>query len=453
MTAAITKKIAAVYTRVSSDERLDQSFNSIDAQKEAGRAFVASQQGEGWVLAPDDYDDPGFSGGNTDRPALKRLMADIVAGKISVIVIYKIDRLTRSLSDFARMVDVFDLHGVCFSAVTQQINSATSMGRLMLNVLLSFAQFEREVTGERIRDKISASKRKGIFMGGCPALGYDARDRQLIINEPEAVTVRRIFERFSVLRSTVELCRELTLDNVTTKSWTTKDGKVRSGTPMDKKYLAKALRNPVYCGEIRHKGMVYAGQHQPIISRKLWDQVQAILVEDAHKRMGETNTAGKTDALLRGLLYDANGEKFYPSFSVNPSGRYRYYQAKTDRKYGHRTSATGMIPADEIEQVVVNQVIGALQSPESVQAIWNQVRQQHPGIDEPTVVIAMRRLADVWPQIFPQEQCRLMNLLIERIVLLSDGIDIVWREIGWRELAGELAPDSIGAELLEMENA
>ncbi|WIM07044.1 MAG: recombinase family protein [Candidatus Nitricoxidivorans perseverans] len=230
--------------------------------------------------------------------------------------------------------------------------------------------------------------------------------------------------------------------------------KVRQGMPMDKKYISKALRNPVYVGEIRHKGTVHAGRHEPIISRQLWDRVQAILAEDAHARMGRTQTRGKTDALLRGLLYDASGVKYHITFSTKPSGkRYRYYIPKKDVRFGHRTSATGMIPADQIEEVVVSQLLGALQSPESVQAVWNHVRARHPEIAEPTVVLAMRRLADVWRALFPAEQVRLANLLIERIVLLSDGIDIVWREVGWKELAGELAPGSIGGEMLEAEVA
>jgi len=258
--------------------------------------------------------------------------------------------------------------------------------------------------------------------------------------------VKRIFERFADLRSITEVCRELALDGVTTKGWKTRDGNIRLGTPMDKKYVSKALRNPIYIGEIGHKGMVHAGQHEPIIARQLWDRVQAILAEDAHERMG------KTDALLRGLLYGPNGEKYHITFSKKPSGKkYRYYIPKADIRFGHRTSATGMIPADQIEEVVVNLLIGALQSPESVQGVWNRVRLLYPEVEEPTVVLAMCRLGDVWKQLFPAEQVRLANLLIERVQLLSDGIDIVWREIGWKELAGELAPNTIGGEMLEME--
>jgi len=452
MSTVIIKKRCAVYTRVSNDERLDQSFNSLDAQREAGQAYIASQRTEGWLAVADDYDDGGFSGGNMERPALKRLMDDILADQIDIVVVYKIDRLTRCLADFSRLIEVFERHKVSFVSVTQQFNTTTSMGRLMLNILLSFAQFEREVTGERIRDKIAASKRKGIWMGGYPALGYDVKDRQLIINDAEAATVRRIFQRFAEMQSATDLCRELAVDGITTKAWKTADGNVRNGTPMDKKYLSKALRNPIYVGEIRHKGVVHAGQHEPIISRQLWDRVQAILAEDASARMGRTQTRDKTDALLRGLLYGPNGEKYHITFSKKPSGKkYRYYIPKADQRYGGGSSATGMIPAGQIEEVVVNLLVGVLQSPESVQGVWQQVQQQFQTIEEPKVVLAMRRLGDVWKQLFPAEQVRLVNLLIERVQLLSDGIDIVWREVGWKELAGELVADSIGGELLEME--
>jgi site-specific DNA recombinase len=454
MNALVTKKRCAVYTRVSTDERLDQSFNSLDAQREAGHAYIVSQRGHGWIPVTDDYDDGGYSGGNMNRPALQRLMDDIVADRVDIVVVYKIDRLTRSLADFARLIEVVDQHKVSFVSVTQQFNTTSSMGRLMLNVLLSFAQFEREVTGERIRDKIAASKRKGIWMGGYVPLGYEVKDRNLIIVERDAAIVRRIFECFAATGSVTDVCRELALDRVTTKATRLKDGGVKNGAPMDKKYLAKVLRNPIYIGELRHKGDTHAGLHQAIIDRPLWDQVQAILAEDAHARMGRTQTRAKTDALLRGLLFGANGEKYHITFSQKPSGKkYRYYIPKADRRYGHGASATGAIPADQIEEVVTNLLIQALQAPEAVQAVWNQAQVLQTGVDEPTVVLAMRRLGNVWKQLFPEEQGRLVNLLIERVVLREDGIDIVWREVGWKELAGELAPGSIGGELLELEEA
>ena len=454
MNDVATVKRCAVYTRVSTDERLDQSFNSLDAQREAGQAYIVSQRSEGWSPVADAYNDGGFSGGNVERPALKRLMADIAADQIDIVVVYKIDRLTRSLADFSRLIEVFEQHKVSFVSITQQFNTTTSMGRLMLNVLLSFAQFEREVTGERIRDKIAASKRKGMWMGGFPALGYDVKDRQLVINPAEAVTVKHIFQRFVELRSITELCHELAMAGIHTKALTSRSGNSRPGGPMDKQHISNVLRNHLYIGEVTHKGAVYAGQHEPIVSRKLWDQVQEILSGNTHDRMGRTQTRNKTDALLRGLLFGPNGEKYHITYAKKPSGKkYRYYIPKSDVRFGYRSSATGMIPADQIEEVVVNVVVGALQSPESIQAVWNRVRHQYAEIGEPTVVLAMRRLGDVWKQLFPEEQVRLVSLLIERVQLLSDGIDIAWRDIGWKALAGELVPDSIGQEMLELEAA
>jgi site-specific DNA recombinase len=296
------RKRCAVYCRVSSDERLNQEFNSIDAQKEAGQAYIASQRAEGWIPVADDYDDPGFSGGNTERPGLKRLLADIERGKIDIVVVYKIDRLTRSLADFAKMVELFDQRNVSFSAVTQQINSATSMGRLMLNVLLSFAQFEREVTGERIRDKIAAAKRKGMWMGGVPPLGYDVDNRLLVINETEAAVVRRIFEEMLTIGSPTQIAAKLTAEGVTTKAWTTQEGQTRSATRIDKKYLHKLLRNRIYLGELSHKGNWFSGAHSAIIDMALWDKVAALLATDGHTRSVETKIRSRTDALLRGLL-------------------------------------------------------------------------------------------------------------------------------------------------------
>jgi site-specific DNA recombinase len=302
----------AVYCRVSSDERLDQDFNSIDAQKEAGGAYIVRQVAEGWIPVADDYDDPGFSGGHLDRPALKRLLADIEAGRIDIVVVYKIDRLTRSLADFSKLVEVFERRRVSFVSVTQQFNTSTSMSRLMLNILLSFAQFEREVTGERIGDKIAASKRKGLWMGGHPPLGYDVKNRLLVVNDSEAKVVRRIFKDFVRLRSSTAVARGLTADGIATKSWITQDGRYKLGGRIDKKYLHKVLRNRIYVGEIAHKGNWYPGQHEPIVDAGLWGRVHAILAEDARERGRADKTRRPTEMLLRGLLYAPSGEPDVP---------------------------------------------------------------------------------------------------------------------------------------------
>ena len=449
------RKRCAVYCRVSSDERLDQEFNSIDAQKEAGHAYIASQRAEGWIPVADDYDDPGYSGGNTDRPALKRLLADIERGLIDIVVVYKIDRLTRSLADFAKMVDVFDLHDVSFSAVTQQINSATSMGRLMLNVLLSFAQFEREVTSERIRDKIAAAKRKGMWMGGVPSIGYDVVNRQLVVNDAEAAVVRRIFEEMLTIGSPTQIAANLTAEGITTKAWTTQEGQTRSGTRIDKKYLHKLLRNRIYLGELSHKGNWYPGAHPPIIDRALWDKVHAVLAKDSHARSVETKIRSRTDALLRGLLYAPSGERMYPTYSSKRGHKYHYYVSKSESRFGAPGKSFARLPAPEIEAAVVAQIRTVLTSPESIAAVVRHIQRNGAQIDEATTVMAMGRLNDVWDQLFPVERHRIANLMIERIDLVHvgevQGIKVKWRELGWDALIGEFAPGEIGAELLEVE--
>ncbi len=449
------RKRCAVYCRVSSDERLDQEFNSIDAQKEAGHAYIASQRAEGWIPVADDYDDPGYSGGNTDRPALKRLLADIERGRIDIVVVYKIDRLTRSLADFAKMVDVFDLYDVSFSAVTQQINSATSMGRLMLNVLLSFAQFEREVTSERIRDKIAAAKRKGMWMGGVPSIGYDVVNRQLVVNDAEAAVVRRIFEEMLTIGSPTQIAANLTAEGITTKAWTTQEGQTRSGTRIDKKYLHKLLRNRIYLGELSHKGNWYPGAHPPIIDRALWDKVHAVLAKDSHARSVETKIRSRTDALLRGLLYAPSGERMYPTYSSKRGHKYHYYVSKSESRFGAPGKSFARLPAPEIEAAVVAQIRTVLTSPESVAAVVRHIQRNGAQIDEATTVMAMGRLNDVWDQLFPVERHRIANLMIERIDLVHvgevQGIKVKWRELGWDALIGEFAPGEIGAELLEVE--
>ena len=268
-TKPIRKLRCAVYTRKSTEEGLEMEFNSLDAQREACEAYIASQRSEGWVELADRYDDGGFSGGTLERPALKRLLADIEDGRIDVVVVYKIDRLSRSLMDFSKLVEVFDRGGVTFVSVTQSFNTTTSMGRLTLNILLSFAQFEREVIGERIRDKIAASRKRGMWMGGFVPLGYEVRDRKLVINEPEATTVRMIFERFVEVGSATTLARALAAEGVRT----------RRGRLVDKGFLYKLINNRVYIGDAVHKGTAYPGEHEAIITRALWDKVHGILRE------------------------------------------------------------------------------------------------------------------------------------------------------------------------------
>jgi DNA invertase Pin-like site-specific DNA recombinase len=293
--APIQKLRCAVYTRKSSEEGLEMEFNSLDAQRESCEAYVASQRAEGWLLVSDRYDDGGFSGGTLDRPALKRLLIDIEAGKVDIVVVYKIDRLSRSLMDFSRLVEVFDQHKVTFVSVTQSFNTTTSMGRLTLNILLSFAQFEREVIGERIRDKFAASRKRGMWMGGWAPLGYEVKDRKLLVNEADAKLVRSIFQRFLKIGSATTLARQLIAENIRNKY----------GKLIDKGMLYKMLSNAVYVGVAMHKGVSYPGEHVGIIDRKTWDKVQAQFKEDPRKRAAATRA--QTPALLRA------------SFSVPPA--------------------------------------------------------------------------------------------------------------------------------------
>jgi DNA invertase Pin-like site-specific DNA recombinase len=402
----------------------------------------ASQRTEGWIAVPDDYLDPGYSGGNVERFGLKRLMADIEAGRIDIVVVHKIDRLTRSLADFARLIEVFERQNVSFVAVTQQFNTTTSMGRLMLNILLSFAQFEREVTGERIRDKFAASKAKGMWMGGVVPLGYRVEARQLIVEPSEARAVRRIFEQFVACRSTTDLVRMLAVQGITS----------RKGTRFSKQALWKQLNNRIYLGEIVHKGKVYPGKHEAIIDRSLWDEVQAVFAENLNSRKQETWERRIDEALLRGLLFTADGERLQPSFTTKTNGRrYRYYVPRRTIRYGANRHPIGMLPALAIEQMVLEQVHAALMAPEVVQSVWDTVRREHPHLSEPEVVLPLRRIGEVWAQMFPAERQRIVRLLIERVIVRENAIEIAWRDAGWSSLAGELRPGTIGAELLEME--
>ena len=435
----------AVYTRKSSEEGLDQEYNSIDAQRDAGHAYIASQRAEGWIAVADDYDDPAFSGGNMERPALKRLMADIEAGKIDVIVIYKIDRLTRSLADFSKMVEVFERQGVSFVSVTQQFNTTTSMGRLMLNVLLSFAQFEREVTGERIRDKIAASKRKGMWMGGIPPIGYDVANRRLIPNEAEAKTIAHIFQRFVELGSTTKLVKELRLDGVTSKAWTTQDGRVREGKPIDKGLIYKVLNNRTYLGELRHKELWYQAEHPPIITKSIWDDAHAIL--STNGRVRATTTRAKTQYLLKGIVFGSDGRAMSPFQTAKQNGRrYRYYVPQRDIKEHAGASGLPRMPAAELESAVLEQLRGHLRSPDVVKEVLPQAQKYDPTLDEAIVTVAMKRLDDVWDQLFPAEQMRIVRLLVRQVNVSPNNMSMDLHPTGIQRLVLELHHKKLQSE-------
>ncbi len=342
----------AIYTRVSSDLGLEQEFNSLDNQREASEAYVKSQAHEGWTCLPDLYDDGGFSGGSLERPGLQRILEDIRAKKIDIVVVYKVDRLTRSLADFAKLVELFDANGVSFVSVTQAFNTTNSMGRLTLNVLLSFAQFEREVTAERIRDKIAASKRKGIRMGGPVPFGYGLENKRLIVNPEEADSVRTIFRRYLELGCLTKLLRDLEARGIVTKLSQLGSGKTRGGIPFTKGPLHYLLRNRVYVGDLVHKEQHFRGEHQPIIDRELFDAVQVTLTSKANTR---EHARINNQSILVGRIFDDRGNRMTPSTAKKGGARYRYYvSAPLNQGRREDVGSVPRVPAPEIETLVVN---------------------------------------------------------------------------------------------------
>src|SRR5665213_2243915 len=350
----------AIYTRVSTESGLDQEFNSLDAQYDAASAYIKSQAHAGWTMIRPRYDDGGYSGGSTDRPDLQRLLDDIRARKLDVIVVYKVDRLTRSLADFAKLVELFDAHGVSFVSVTQQFNTSTSMGRLTLNVLLSFAQFEREVTSERIRDKIAASKRKGLWVGGNLPLGYEMRDGKIAVVEEQAETVRSIYRRYLELGSVNELVRDLKERNIRTKSRLLSTGATRGGIPFGRGALYYLLGNHFYIGEVKYKNEILPGEQPPIMDRALFEAVrQKSLAQWSHR----TVTRSKADHLLSGLLFDDAGHRMVPTHATKAGVRYRYYVSLPHLHGESKTAAVGSvsrIPATDIENIIVKSLNGHL---------------------------------------------------------------------------------------------
>ncbi|NJL07884.1 MAG: recombinase family protein [Methylacidiphilales bacterium] len=418
----------AIYTRKSSEEGLDMEFNSLDAQREACEAYVASQRAEGWAAIRERYDDGGFSGGTLERPALQRLLRDVEAGLIDVIVVYKIDRLSRSLMDFARLVEMFERNNVTFVSVTQSFNTTTSMGRLTLNILLSFAQFEREVIGERIRDKVAASRKRGIWMGGFVPMGYDVRDRKLVINEAEAATVRMIFERFVAIGSATTLAKALVAEGVRNKR----------GKPIDKGFLYKLINNRVYLGEAVHKGTAYPGEHDAIIDQDLWDKVHSILKESP--RLRATNTRRQTPALLKGIIFTETGAAMTPTATKKGTRLYRYYASMDLIRNRPTGDAAGplRLPAGMVENAVLGEIRRMIRAPEIAARTIEDFRTQSPAVDEQAIVSALSVFDQLWAALYPAEQARIVHLLVERVTVGESGIAVDLRRAGFGSVVREM---------------
>jgi site-specific DNA recombinase len=413
----------AIYTRKSSEEGLEQPFNSLEAQREACCAFILSQKHEGWTPLATRYDDGGFSGGSMERPALQKLLSDIQAGELDTVVVYKVDRLTRSLTDFAKIIEIFDRHSVSFVSVTQHFNTTTSMGRLTLNVLLSFAQFEREITGERIRDKIAASKKKGMWMGGMVPLGYECVDHRLIVNETEAETVRKIFTQYVKLGSVRKLKKFLDQSEIRSKARTSAAGRKSGGAMFFRGALYHLLRNRIYIGEIHHKDQCYPGQHQPIVPRKLWDKAAALL--ESNNQAHRTGASVSTPSLLSGKLFDSNGARFTPTHAARGAKRYRYYTSQSViRKEGTQPEIT-RFPAQDLEAFVLGQIHLLLQAPEKITAGIRSCPTKE------TVAEQVAALAKKWPKLEISKQHEFTKNILKRVVV---GKNAVWIEIDQTKL-------------------
>ena len=407
----------AIYTRKSTDEGLEQEFNSLHAQREACEAYIKSQRGMGWTALAVAYDDGGLSGGTLDRPALQQLLADIQARKVDSVVVYKVDRLTRSLADFAKIVEVFDAHEVSFVSVTQQFNTTTSMGRLTLNMLLSFAQFEREVTGERIRDKIAASKRKGMWMGGPIPLGYDSRDKKLVINETEAEVVRKVFSLYLELGGVDLLKQETDHLGLVTKRHEDGSG-FRGGLPFSRGNLYQMLHNPIYAGEIAHKGKVYPGQHERIIAPDLWEAVQKRLSANTRERQSPTNITGTF--ILTGKLFDETGDRLSPTSANRNGKRHRYYVSRRLLRTGDRSNGGWRLPARQLEKVVIDGVVALLNDP-------LRLSRELPSLsadDTRRLLKGATELASGTASEGHSQTCAMLPALLQRVTVSGDTIRI-----------------------------
>ncbi len=414
------KKIrCAIYCRKSVEDREEKDFNSIDAQREAGEAYVASQKGNGWICLPEHYNDYGFSGGNMNRPALKKLMADAEAGLIDLIVFYKLDRFSRSIADFAELSRKLDTHGISFASVTQEINTSTSAGRMMLNILMTFASFEREQIAERIKDKMSASRKKGMWVGGSVTLGYKVVDKKLVENPDEAKTARRIFKRFIETQSPKLIAYELNRDGLQT----------RKGHPWNRSHIYRILNNRTYIGEVDYQGTICEGEHAGIIDRAVWDRVQELLAQNAPIK--EPKGRVEIMAPLKGILRCGHcGGAMMPSYGKKNGRIYHYYLCERDMKRGESACPVKRLPAGEIESLVFEQVGKLLQASEIVIAVAKSA-----GLEVHETELLLREIA---AEMSPGERNRLLRLLIAETQIYEDRLELEIRTSGVTSLITEL---------------
>ena len=437
-------KRCAIYTRKSSEEGLEQSFNSLDAQRESSEAFILSQRQEGWRVVPTRYDDGGYSGGTMERPALKRLLAAVEAHRINIIVVFKVDRLTRSMSDFAKIVEALDARGVSFVSVTQQFNTTSSMGRLTLNILLSFAQFEREVTGERIRDKIAASKKKGMWMGGLVPLGYDLDGRKLVPNTKESEVVCKIFSLYLKLGCVSKAAIALDREKLRSKVWKTRTGARLGGVPFARGALYALLRNRLYIGEIRHRDQWYAGEHKGVVPRDVWDKVQAQLSRNLKTRRKRARE--QASSLLTGLVEDAAGNRFTPSFTIKRGRRYRYYvsQAAIKNSAVQRDGPT-RVPAHELESRVTEKRLVFLKSDAN---LFDQLgAEDESPANIRNFVVGAKKLAARLPSLSSDDLRDLFSAFLRRVVVQENSIEVILSRKELRQLSengGKVIASNLG---------
>jgi DNA invertase Pin-like site-specific DNA recombinase len=417
----------AIYTRKSCEDGLEQDFNSLDAQRLSGENYIASQTHENWRLISKHYDDGGFSGGNMDRPALQMLFEDIESGLIDMVVVYKIDRLSRSLLDFAKIIELFEKHNVSFVSVTQAFNTSTSSGKLMLNMLLSFAQYERELTGERIRDKFASSLKKGMWMGGVVMLGYEVKDRKLIINEEETKIIRFIYKEFLESESYCRLAQHLNRLGCRTRVRPQKNGKTIGGQSFEPKAVERILKNPYYKGCVVHKGNVYPGEHEAIIDETTWNRVQEIFAKHSNANVNKRKTKLRYlgGALLTGLIRCASCNCLMKSSSSrkNCNTKYFYYTCYNHAKYKNCRAIYKNVPAEPLERGIVEEILRILKSPEIVIKI-NKFAEKQTDVDKAEFLNALKNLNESWDYLCVEEKRKILQMLIKNVEIMDEGIKI-----------------------------